>query len=76
MPIDTYNVIILAQTLFVNISALTLYGLSIKVLKALKCFNIFSVVCKNYCYQEKILVNKQAIIEEQRAAEEKIVTQI
>ena len=57
----------LAQTL-VNISALTLWNIY-QSIKGFEVFSIFfSVVCKNYCYQEKIVVNKQTIFEEQRAA--------
>ena len=81
MPFDTYSVIMLAQNLFVSISALTLW-IIYQNIKGFEVFLIFfSVVCKNYCYQEKIIVvNKQANIEEQRAAvytrHLKIVTQV
>ena len=44
----------LAQTLFVNISALTLW-IIYQGIKGFEVFlTFFSVVCKTYCYQEKI----------------------
>ena len=70
----------LAQTLLVNFSALTLW-IIYQCIKGFGVFLIlFFVVCKNHCYQERIEFNKQAIIEEQRAAvytrHLKIVTQV